>query len=269
MENKKILKHDDFDQKLIGKMEKNKIAPRPRWLFLFRNCVIWGTGIISLIVGAAAVSTIFYFLEHNDWGMRIEMHKSFLEIFILTLPYFWLVFLGLFIFILYYNIKNTKRGYRYPVWMIILSSVLMSIILGSIFSWAGLGEKIDLILGRRMPLYGHVFNPHIDFWSEPREGRLVGLVVEISEVDSFILIDREQKEWGIIISDNTDFRGSEIIPGRPVRLLGEIISDNDFRADRIMPLMPGKGYFNRFDSRVRPCPRPGMPIMVMPGVPLR
>jgi len=179
------------------------------------------------------------------------------ELLLLTLPYFWLIFLGLFVFVIYYNIKHTKRGYRYPIWLILLSSIIASIALGEVLFAFNIGEGIDRVLSRKAPLYERLINPQFDFWSNPEEGRLIGVPIGFSEDERFTLIDRDKKKWEIIPASSTvskflekmpmikDVIDEEGAPLPPVRLIGEKISEQEFRVTKIMPLMPGKEFFDR------------------------
>ncbi len=247
---------NNFDQKLVNKIKEEHITPRPRWHFLLKDYVVKLTGILALLVGAAAVSVMIYLLKYNDWEIREETHKNIWEFFLLTLPYFWLILLAFFIFLLYYNLQHTKRGYRYPVWFIASAAFLASIILGSIFYLAGLGEKIDLVLGEKAPLYEKVINRHFDFWFNPSEGRLIGVVLLKSNEQSFVLLDPSGTEWQVTAKEG-DFPVELLRVQQPVNLTGEITSDNKFTAENIHPVKPGRGFWSR--------PRPGHPRACQSG----
>ncbi len=236
----------NFDQKLVAKIKEEKIAPRPRWHFLLKNYVIWAAGIIALLIGAAAVSVLIYLLKYNDWEIYDQAQKSFGEFFLLTLPYFWLIFLGIFVYILYYNFKHTKRGYKYPVWFIYLFSILISVILGAIFFLSGLGEEIDDVLGAQVPWYDTVINQQVPFWSNPLEGRLTGIVVEQGQQNSFTIIDPAGELWQVSYTDD-DY--SEIAVGSPVRMVGQAAAEKKFSSTLVKTVHSGRGFFKRPNMR--------------------
>lgn len=262
-----------FDQKLVAKIKEDKIAPRPRWHFLLKNYVIWIVGVASLLIGASAVSVMIYLFEYNDWEIYDQTRKGFGEFFLLTLPYFWLIFLGFFIYILYYNFKHTKRGYRYPVWLISLVSILISVILGAALFFSGVGEDIDEILGAQAPWYGQVINQQIVFWFNPSEGRLTGVVVDNNESDNFTIIDPSGEAWQV--SSTNKNLPSHLIPvGSPVRMIGRVLAEKHFLASLVKPVHPGRGFFKRPGFMPRPsrgqcldgsCPIPPPPGIMMPG----
>lgn len=239
---------NQFKEKLIAKIKKAKLFPKPRWQFLLKNYAVWISGALALIIGAVAVSVMIYLLKYNDWDIYNQTKKSFWEFFLLTLPYFWFIFLGIFVFIVYYNFEHTEKGYRYPKFLLISASVFFSIFLGTIFFFAGVGEKLDDVLGRQAPFYDSVFNRHIDFWSQPAEGRLSGVVIFQNNQTEFLLVDRDQDEWLIEVENAKSRSDEKIIVGQPINLLGREDGKNIFIVDEFLPVRVGRGFFHRFNG---------------------
>jgi hypothetical protein len=221
------------------------MTPKPRWHFLFKEVLIWLFGILSLFIGAAAVAVMIYFFKNSDLMMHAQLGHSLIGYLILSLPYFWLVFLSLFLWILFYNIKHSKKGYHYSVYLIALVTIFASIIFGFAFAFFGMGQKIDDVLAQKAPLYDRVFNPHVDMWSQADEGRLAGLVIDRPDEDHFILLDRDSGEWYITRISDVNIDNSLIIVGQPLRVMGEVTGNHEFRADQIFPLRPGREFFKR------------------------
>jgi hypothetical protein len=269
-----------FDQKLVAKIKEEKMAPRPRWHFLLKNYVIWATGLLSLLIGAAAVSVMIYLLKYNDWEIYDQTKHGFGEFILMTLPYFWLLFLALFVYILYYNFKHTKRGYRYPVWLIALLSVLASALLGLVFFLSGLGEQIDDVLGAQAPWYEKVLNQQIPFWFSPSEGRLTGIVIDRGVDNEFTIIDPAGALWQVDLAANNLSAYKEVVVGVPVRIIGQSFlaqasstaaNTNHFSAKVVHAAHPGHGFFERPGMR-RHLPVPvhcaGDQCLVVPGPPI-
>ncbi len=238
----------DFENKLLAKIKDKKISPKPRWQFLLKDSVVFLAGLMALLIGAAAISVMIYLFKYNDWEIYDQTKKSFLEFFILTLPYFWGIFLAFFVFILSYYLRHTKKGYHYSELLIIGASIILSVILGTCFYAAGFGEKLDNILGSRAPFYDQIINRHVDFWSRPNEGRLSGLVIDKSIPGQFVLVDRGNQAWVVDIENSEPYSGAVIVVDKPIRLLGEIIGEHVFRADKLLPLTAGRDFFHRSDS---------------------
>lgn len=233
-----------FESQLFSKIKREGLEPLPRWHFLLRDYVVWIAGTLTLLIGSAAVSVMIYLFKYNDWDIQEKVHKNFLEFLILTLPYFWIVFLFLFIFLLYFNIKKTKKGYRYPLWFIATISVLASIIMGGLMHLAGLGQKIDDVLGQRAPFYDQLINRQIIFWFEPSEGRLTGIVSSELDSDSFQMVDPSGQAWLVKIEDG------QAVPkflekGLPVNVIGQMLDKENFEAEIIKPVKPGRRFFFR------------------------
>ena len=267
MENEKLV------DKVLDKIKEEKIAPKPRWYFLLKNNVVIASGVLALIFGALGMSVIIYLLKYNNWEFGLKINNIFGFI-LMTLPYFWIVFFVLFVFIIYYNIKHSKRGYKYPIGVIITFALLASIILGEVFFLVGFGEKMDQVLGKRAPLYKEMFNPQLGFWLNPEEGRLAGMI--FFEDDGHIyLMNNPGEAWSILVDDDVDI-AKEIVSGTPVHILGDLLSDGIFKAELIREAKPGRAFMTRpgkdflFESDCsggncdRPVPIPGH--KVRPGM---
>jgi len=246
------MKNNNLSQEILGKIKKENISPRAKWRFLFKDYVIWSVGILALVIGALSFSVIIYLLRFSDWGVYSQAGNSVIEFIVLTLPYFWLVFLALFVYIIYYNIKHTKRGYKYSLPMIIVSSLLGSIILGGIFFQLGWAQKIDDVLGERAPLYTRVINHQMDFWDNPEAGRLVGVITEKVDDNMVILVDPKRDSYLVRVDSSITKDAIILETGQFVRLAGELTGDGEFRADIVAPARSGRGFFLRHGGHIPP-----------------
>lgn len=241
---------DNFSKNLIDKIKEEKIEPKPRWHFLLKNYVVWFSGLASLIFGSLATSVIIYLIKHNNWQLGQES-EGLISFFLITLPYFWLLFLIIFILVIFYNLKHTKKGYKYKAVHIILVAILSSILLGEVFYLVGLGKKIDDVLGTRAPFYKEMFNPHLHYFCNPEKGRLSGvLIIENNET---ALIDPSGNYWEIIFKDKKIIPGT-FSSGQIVNALGSIIEDDNrlFEIYVIKVNDSGQEFIRRF--RDMPCP---------------
>lgn len=245
--------------KIINKIREDKLEPKPRWHFLLKNYVIYLSGALALIFGALGVSVIIYLLKYNNWSMGSLSEEGVWGYIILTMPYFWLIFLAIFIFVLYYNLKHLKRAYRYPLKVIILLAFFSSIVLGEAFYLLGFGEKLDEELGSKSPLYQEVLNPQVNFWFQPEAGRLVGLAH--STANGLELIDPSGEIWEIVARDEL-MSLPEIVAYEPLNIIGSIESDQVFKAQIIKSVRPGRAFMERPGRKF--CP-PGAPCEFRPG----
>jgi hypothetical protein len=187
---------------------------------------------------------------------------SFLEFIILTMPYFWIIFLALFIFVINYDLKHTKHGYRFSLPLIITLSILASMFLGFIFYGAGLGQMLDDILGKNLSFYDRIINPSVHMWDDPESGRLAGLVIAQVEAQSYRLRDISRREWLIDMSAAKMPDNFSIQVGRPVKLLGEQANTYHFVVERVfLHEGPGRGMMiHRLHESAHPLPEGFLPI---------
>ena len=238
-------KGNTLDKKIIKTIKERKLTPRPRWQFLLKNYLIWSGGVLSLLAGSLAFAMILFMVKNNDWRMYAPISGSLLKFVFLTLPYFWLLFLFLFIMVAYFNLRHTKKGYRYSLISIIIGSFALSMILGSGLYAVGLGQAVDDILGKKAPFYERFINKRMGMWSNPDRGLLAGVIIDKISDNEFKLLDIKRKEWLILTEKATTVPEMILKVGTPVRLIGQCLDESSFEAIRIMPMGPGQGFFKR------------------------
>jgi cytochrome c-type biogenesis protein CcmE len=242
-----MLEDNKFYQKILTKIKNEHLSPKPRWQFLLKNYVIWIFGGLALLLGALSFSLITNLYISSNLDVALGASKDAGEIIMVVVPFFWIICLTIFIGLIYLNIKHTAKGYRYSPLIIFSGAILGSVILGVGFHFIGLDQNLDDLLSKKAPLYDRVMNPHIRFWSNPGKGRLSGMVISDEVQNKFIIKDLDEKEW------NVDFISPPELPllpmmlraGQPIRCLGNLISDTEFEANRILPMMSGRNRFRR------------------------
>lgn len=256
---------DNFEQRLVDKIKSDKLVPKPRWRFLLKDYAVWLSGALALFMGAAAVAVMIYLLQYNDWDLIAQTRQGFWEYVLLTLPYFWLAFLALFVFILNYNLRHAGRVYRYP-WLVIVGiSVLASLILGGLLYGLGWGSKIDDILGAKMPIYSQIINRHVIYWNQPTEGRLSGVVTEILDNGEMIIISPDGLKWQVIATSGP-LSAHVFRVGDPMRVIGQQVGEDRFQIQIMKPVHPGRAFM-----KSRPAGpgmhRQGQPLLPPPPIP--
>ncbi|MFA6171807.1 MAG: hypothetical protein WCW77_01695 [Patescibacteria group bacterium] len=243
-----MLENNNFDKELLDSIKDKKISPIPRWHFVFRELAIWIAGLALLLVGAFSFSLMIFFSQFSEWGVYQRLGRWPLQYLFIALPVFWLALLISLTFLVFYDFKRTKKGYRYPVLVIIGGAVILSAGLGAAFHKFGLAEEMDDLISQNTPygFYGGVINPHLGFWSHPEDGRLIGLVLGEEKADVYDVIDIRRKEWRLFTQGAKNDWGVEIMIGRPIRVIGEEISGEEFKAIEILPLNSGRGIFRGF-----------------------
>lgn len=256
-----VMEDKNLSQEILTNIKEHKIAPRPKWQFLFRNYFLWTIGFLALFFGAVSISLIIFMLRYNEWSSYSRLGGGPIEFLLLVVPIFWIISLVIFVILVYLNFKKTKHGYRFRPLLILAGAISLSVIFGFGFFALGMGQKIDAMLGRRAPLYDSLINPRLRFWSNPVAGRLSGLVVSKDADDNFVVVDNNNVEWQVNYVESDDEKLTEakktnvgddeiynVVVGRPVRFLGEETGAQEFKAKELIPFHPGREFFYRLEK---------------------
>ena len=234
------MENESLSSKVIEQIQEQHIKPTPKWEFMLKNTGLWLVLAFLLVVGSLASSVIIFMIDTNQWDLYDNVHHSIFAFILASLPYFWLIFLGLFMVAIYYYFRQTKSGYKYQAYAIVLASFVFSSFLGLIFYNAGFAPAIDQVFETRVPLYSHMLNPRQKLFDRPELGVLPGQIIKIINPQELILLDIKNKDWDVFlgptIMECPCFLGNEIIA------LGEANDDNTFNAYEVRELRP---HFNR------------------------
>ncbi len=246
------MEKQSLSEKVLAVIKDKKIQRKARWTFLLRDYVVRVFGLVSLIVGGLAFSVIIFMMRNNSWGEYSYVSDSFLQFFLLTLPYFWIVFLILFVVIADYNIRHTKKGYRYRLPFVVLASIIVSAFLGVFFYNIGMGQAIDDILSKNTPYYEQFINPGFKMWHNPEKGLLSGRFNIIKAGSELEFEDINGSIW-FVTCDKSDclIMGPGLLKGSHFRLFGSVLEGNYFEAKRIMPMGIGRGFIERMPGHMK------------------
>lgn len=227
------MEEKNITQEILDKIKDTK--PKPRWQFLLKDYFIWFSACLALMISSLALAVVLYMLIYNDWDVYARISGSLLEFVFLTFPYFWLLFLGIFILITYYNFRQTKKGYKYKLSKIFLVALGFNILLGIFLYNMGVGQAIDNAIARRVPFYERFINPRFHIWSQTEEGFLGGIVRDIND-ECIIIEDIRGNLWSIKHFNTTTPSFVRLQIGQPVRIIGEKIDSENFEMHIILPM---------------------------------
>ncbi len=168
--------------------------------------------------------------------MLWHFQGNFITSIVMFLPYFWLLSLGIFAFVAYYNWRCTRQGYRFRRRWILLGSVGLSIFFGSVFHVFGMGNQVDRIMAKAMPFYDESkHKTRNELWLRPEIGLIMG---EVQSMDSakgeMVIKDEQGKIWNIDERAMMPIKkGAEIKKGKIVKVIGKKNGENDFVAKEI------------------------------------
>lgn len=189
------MNEQQLSQEILAEIEAKKIAPIPRWRFSLQRLFFWVLAILALLIaGIAAGVALFLLLDlrrHNFGSVPHDLTEI-----LIMIPFVWLAIVALLVVVARQSFKQTSRGYRYELWLVLLVSVLACLLLGLAAEWSGLGEGTHHFLNR-FSLYGDVTYDAQDAWSQPLLGRLAGTVLTVQGSKSFSLIDFNGRLWQV------------------------------------------------------------------------
>lgn len=228
-----------LSQKVLNRIHKECIEPKPRWRFLVRDWTLWISGAVSLIVGSVAVSVVIFILVNNDWTVSRILHGTSIGGVMAAIPFLWLATFAAFATIAHYNVCHTKRGYQFHTFILIMA-VAVPIVFGYALYRTGVSYVTEALLNNYFPQYQTMLERREAMWLNPNEGFLGGKIISLEDDGHCILRDREGNEWNVRINDDdhqylqTYMQKEEAFIG----VVGSLGKDGVFKAKmvRVLPL---------------------------------
>lgn len=242
-------------EKIINKIKKENVKPISHWKFIMKDSIFWGVFVLSSIIGGMAVSIILNTLLNNDWDLYLQLSGGLSKFIVVTLPYFWLILLGIFIIIAYLNIQNTKKAYKHSFKMVIGGVILVSFLLGLTFYNLGLASSLDKGLIQKLPPQFHqMMDSRLGVWQRPEEGFLVGEIQNLTE-DTLELKDFDGEMWQVSLNPELrDFMSRFLLDSDgKVRIMGKLDlekCEKCFSASVIRPLNIQRGMMKNQPDKV-------------------
>jgi hypothetical protein len=226
---------NDISKETLRKIKENGIVPRTKSYFLLKRSTVWGLFGLSIILGSIAASVAIFQIKNAEWDLFHHYRHSFLEFFLIFIPYFWGLFLIIFSIIAYYYFRRTQSGYRYRAATVVVLSVFLSLIGGVGIYSTGLSESMESVFEDALPFYRGVTAHRRMVWMSPEKGLLAGRIIDVTKEGIIRLKDLNGKEWNIIANEAT-WRG-RLYPSRDleIKLLGTMTGKNSFKAREVRP----------------------------------
>ncbi|HLD28002.1 MAG TPA: hypothetical protein VJB67_00095 [Patescibacteria group bacterium] len=232
----------DISQVVLETIKNQDIKPKPKWQFLLKDYIFWLIAGFSILIGSLSVAVMIFMAVNSDWDIRFKISHSFFGFVLMTLPYFWLLILIIFIFLVYYNFRHTQGGYKYQLISIAIGSIIISVVFGFLFYSIGLGGAIDDIFYQRLPAVHCLMNPQQLIWDQPEHGRLGGVIIRMIDQSHFELVDIDRELWKIDYREAENLEDFVLNEGLRVKIIGEIINDNNFKAIMIRSQIRPPGF---------------------------
>lgn len=230
----------ELSKKILQKIEQENIRPYPKQYFWFKRSVVWALFGLSVLLGAVSSGLIIYHLGHVEWDLYPHFNQNFGKFLLMTVPYFWIVFLIGFAFLIYHYFRRTERGYRYSVLFVISMSLILSITGGFVLYGLDVPQKLDTFLENEVPFYEGLHKRKKEIWVSPQKGLLAGKIIRLLPGQEIQLEDFNGKMWKVDVSQ-TVWRGRITAQkGMEIKIIGQMVKDGSFKAKEIRP-WAGKG----------------------------
>ncbi|MEA1937230.1 MAG: hypothetical protein U9N04_03905 [Patescibacteria group bacterium] len=220
-------------QKLLEKIRSEKISQKSRLQFILKNIFFWILFIFSIIIGGLSFSIILFAFDQEDFNLILQITDSRIEFFLGLLPFFWIISCFVFLLISIFMVRHTKTGYRYSPFLVFISSIILSIILGTSLFFTGGAGKMEQIFSENISIYKSVEEHRISRWSHPENGFLAGVILENRNDETILIKDFNDKEWEIDIQNTVIRRRVLLEPKEKIKIIGVILEENIFTAQEI------------------------------------
>ena len=201
---------------------------------MLKNSFVWGLFVVNLILGAIGFAAVIYLLVNNDAVWDFSLTTNIFQWILLAVPLAWIALTLFFLFVAYYNFKNTEDGYRTSVWSKLLINIGIAVLLGLILYTSGFSARMNRLLSDNIAFYSHTLDVREEVWMRPGEGLLSGDILNVNE-KVIQLKDLEGNEWSIGYEDATVKYRVVLDVGERIKILGSAVSENVFEASEIRP----------------------------------
>ncbi|HNW55754.1 MAG TPA: hypothetical protein PKN62_01590 [bacterium] len=170
---------------------------------------------------------IIDYLRFNDWSLAWQFGNYLI---IRSLPFFWLATLIAAILIIRRYFRRTRHGYRHSIVRITIDGLIISLLIGGLIAFSGLGKKIHQNLSQK-PLY-YQLTCQDKLWYQPSKGLLAGKIITVNS-KSLQLSAPDNSVW-LVTTDTAILKQANLIKlGQTIKLNGQITGDKVFQAKEI------------------------------------
>ena len=230
-----------LSKNVLEKISNEEISPIPKWAFTLKNLLFWSFFLLATVFGGVAFSVVLFVFTDSDIDLFLWGPVTMFSFLILTIPFWWLAFFLIFLGLAQVFFRSTKHGYKSPVVISIVGSVIGSIILGSIVFLSGWANWMDKTLSPALPWHEQIQNRRAQIWEHPEDGFIAGRIVDFSpENQKIVLQDKKGVLWRVDVSGVfppffwEKPKDDSFSPERDIlKIVGEQTGEKDFYAVEI------------------------------------
>lgn len=207
---------------ILERLQRENITPRSRLYWLTHEYAFWAAWGFSVVLGALSLAVLSFSSVYMGYSFYEATHDNFWTFLVEALPILWLIAAAFMVMASFFNIRHTKKGYKYPVILVIGSSLGFSLLGGFALHYLGAGYYLDRFLGEVSETYQSRVEFEARLWEAPAFGRLVGRATPLDEVgvvNGFLFTDIEDRSWPIVGTELGERESELLRSGRKVKLL--------------------------------------------------
>jgi hypothetical protein len=236
----------NLENRILEKIKHENLKPKSIWYFLIKDYSLWLAVLLSVLLASLSIAPIIFIFSNIELEYIKHVSANFYLFLLLILPYPWIILCAITTYLAQKIWSKTKNGYKFQGKYVVIISTITSLILGIILNIFAFGKVMD-DQGEKagFGFYKSMDGRKQENWFNPHEGRLIGIVQNISSSTSsttFVLFNQKNNFSEEISYDETVPGAEFIIENNKLRIIGFENSDKDFFACAIFPdnFEPGK-----------------------------
>lgn len=234
-------RQDSLKDCILAKIETGELCVKPRYVFWLKESLIWLLWLFVIFLGALAVSVSSFVLGSRHFSLYEATHENFLAFLIEVAPGLWLSVFVIMIVVAIFDLRQTRRGYRYSALTLGGSSLLIGLLFGIGLHNLGAGFVVDRWLGEQVDDYFSQAKLDLKLWQQPELGRLVGVsnseFIDPDTDKEIVFTDSSGRNWQTDISELQREEKSILKEKKRVKLVGLMKDKNEstFHACGVLP----------------------------------
>lgn len=231
--------------RLFERIDAEAITPTSKFSFIATEWGIWLVWVLTVIFGATALAISGYVTMSAQYALYEATHENFVTFMVAFMPYIWVFLFALMVYLSVFEIKKTKRGYRYDTTLIVGSNIFFTFLGAVLLHQLGLGYTLDKKLGEQIGMYMSFEKRQEMMWQMPTAGRLIGVLEPVpataeTEVPILNFKDKAGMLWRLSVEELSEHELVLLNRAVPVRLLGTTTSEFSFHVCGVFPWAQGR-----------------------------
>lgn len=219
-----------LSKSVLAHIEEKHIEPIPKWHFVVRNILWWVLFVLSIILGGAGLAVIIFSITHQRFDFIDLFSRGGPSVWFGMLPFFWGCFFIGFVWISFWGITHTKKAYRIPRFVLILSNIILTLLWGTAVYSSGMTEHFERKVVKHVPFMKTIREQREHRWDNIEHGFLAGKVQSLTETE--LVIKRRSGEVFTVDIQKAVLRGgASVQEGDIVRFTGKLEENNFFVAE--------------------------------------